>query len=99
MSPSIQVFEIYSQIAAHEIGHTLNLHHDFKSGGGHEWNSNDYDQSDFCGRYHRYCPSNGVSCTDIGGFMDYPFPGDDNFEESCSAVVSSVFGDKTIFMW
>ena len=74
------------------------MHHDFQPGGGHESDSDHDDKSTFCGRNHRYCPADGYSCTDIGGFMDYPFPVDGNFQESCSAVVSGDFGDKTIFM-
>ena len=67
---------------AHEIGHTLNMHHDFGRNGG-EGGEDSIHLSPFCGRFERYCPEDGSYCTDTGGMMDYPFPGRSGYLESC----------------
>jgi hypothetical protein len=43
------------QTIAHEIGHNLNMEHDFDPSPGNT----------------RTCTTDGSSCTDIGGVMDY----------------------------
>ena len=43
------------QIVAHEIGHNLNMDHDFDPSPGNK----------------RLCDVDGSTCTDIGGVMDY----------------------------
>ena len=43
------------QTIAHEIGHNLNMAHDFDTSPGNT----------------RTCTTDGSSCTDIGGIMDY----------------------------
>ena len=47
---------IFSQIIAHEIGHNLNMLHDF---------------ADDTPGVTRFCDTDGSSCTNDGGVMDY----------------------------
>ena len=47
------------QTIAHEIGHNLNMKHDHDPSPGDT----------------RTCTTDGSSCTNIGGVMDYPPPG------------------------
>ena len=49
----------YPQTIAHEIGHNLNMKHDFLD--------DDYDTFGD----NRACATDGSSCTGIGGVMDY----------------------------
>lgn len=48
-----------AEILAHEIGHNLNMRHDFEDIRGP-------DDKDV-----RVCPTDGSSCTDVNGIMDY----------------------------
>ena len=81
----------------HEIGHTLNMHHDFAFNGGHNPGWNGWGKtylSQFCGRHERYCPDEsdyfyGKSCTDVGGIMDYNFEASHYFLDTCDNRVSS----------
>ena len=49
---------ISAEILAHEIGHNLNMRHDFLSISG-------------TNKVPRICPTDDSSCTDINGIMDY----------------------------
>jgi len=80
-----------AETVMHEIGHTLNMHHDFAFNGGHNPGWNGWGKtylSQFCGRHERYCPDEsdyfyGKSCTDVGGIMDYNFEASHYFLETC----------------
>jgi len=78
----VEMIQHTGRVVAHEIGHTLNMHHDFGRNGG-DGGEDSIHLSPFCGRFERYCPEDGSYCTDTGGMMDYPFPGRSGYLESC----------------
>ena len=50
---------ITAETLAHEIGHNFNMKHDFE------------EAISSTNKVNRYCPTDGSSCTDINGIMDY----------------------------
>ena len=75
---------------AHEIGHTLNMHHDFGYSGHTDEDSTFPNEiSGYCGRKERFCPDKDfVHCTDVGGVMDYAFPVHSSYKEICASKVN-----------